>query len=112
MAFIKTVAPSGGSTTIPEMTLVGGARGATANSISFTKAYSNIFVVTFAETSNTTFTSVNFPSGCTHTEVASATKDVVTNGRGVKCYDLHNVAKNTTLTTQWSTWSSVYAFTY
>lgn len=112
MAFIKTVAPSGGSTTIPEMTLVNGARSAGANSISFTKAYSNIFIVTFTETASTTFTSATFPSGCTHTEVANVTKDVITSGRAMKCYDLHNVTKNTTLTIQWSNWSSVYAFTY
>ena len=113
MAFIKTVAPSGGgSSTIPILTYVDGVRGNGTLTISFNQSYNNIFVVSFAENASETFTSVTFPTGSTHKEVADVLNNAIANGRAMKCYDIHNVASGTTFATQWSSWHTTYVFTY
>lgn len=113
MAFIETVAPGGGGgSSIPAFTYVGGARGNGVLTITFSQAYSNVFVVSFAEAASETFTSVTFPTGSTHEEVANVLNNAITSGRAMKCYDIHNVASGTTLSTQWSSWHTTYAFTY
>ena len=113
MAIVEMNFAGDGIETMPPFTFVTGKRAsATESTLTFSANYSNLFVVSFSESSSGSFTSITFPEGCTHTELANIPSGTVTSGRAMKLYDLHNVESGTSLKITWSAGYDIYIFSY